>query len=614
MARKSFTLRKSEILSPEKGSYLQYPAGSEAASVGLSVRSDIDTQLRSDDLTPQPISYDPIVVGNQLPTISFFEINVVDYEELELAWGAPLVESPSTSTFEPTKVVIVYSPLGEPQTIADGTIIVNSNRVSNITHYVRSGRWAYYTLFLRYENNTGDSYYEKATSLSELPPFNYGSTKDMYSKIPEYYRSLDANLDSGDGGPLYRMLSVFGFEADRFRTEIDYLMSCKDPLNAHTQILDTIAKDLSIELRSEEIGASRLREILHRVGTLRRVNGTPASLFALVQAATGSYMSLEVTNTGDKYILIHPQRINYIKDPSISGGARGSLSGGVPRTTSFSPTLDAGGASVPSVTATYDGGAPGSDIGGFDEDAFSQPIGDDQLWAYFPDPLSGGSAAVLQTLSADAVVIRGDAFYFSMHGDLSENAQDQVFKVALYATGSGAASAGYSGTVNDVLIAEATTPILIGNTKYWKLQTSSSLPSTITPTFLAIFVDPEVNVSTGFGKLLLEKMLGGEYFDGSTDTGGWLVDYPSNARVSDYRWYDVDTDSIGDEQKSYSFYTGNYQKVKAVSTRYLPRILPVTEIQPKSGTHVYSNDMDNAESKWQLDWDIMPGALSQYPV
>jgi hypothetical protein len=52
MARKSFTLQK---LSAEYGSYVQYPSGTGAASVGLTVRTDDDSRLKSDDLLVAPI-------------------------------------------------------------------------------------------------------------------------------------------------------------------------------------------------------------------------------------------------------------------------------------------------------------------------------------------------------------------------------------------------------------------------------------------------------------------------------------------------------------------------------------------------------------------------------
>lgn len=618
MARKSFVVQRYESDAESAssgsasvyGSYLQYPVGSEAAFVGLPVRPDEDTQLRSDDLAPSPVLSEPSVPGSITPSISYFESQVLDYNEVQLTWDVALTEV-LNSIPQATRVLIVYSDLGEPQTVSEGLLLVNTNNSTSFTHYVQPGKWAYYTMFLKYENAFGTVYYDRVTSIAELLPNDYGCSEDMYSKIPEYYRELDSALDNGSGGPLKRMISLFGFEADRMRTVIDYVVSFKDPMVAHSQVLDVLAKDLTVDIRSDELGTAKLRNILDSVGIIRRSLGTPASIALIVQAATGSEANFNLSGTLPA-IDIYAQRVNLLKDPNIIGGAAGSFVGGTPRTSTFTSTFEAGGASVPTVDATYEGGTPFSSLSPYDEfadadEAFEEEI-NEQFWQYAPDPVSGGSLSYLKTIDNVIPISPGESLYFSMHGDFVDNAQDEVVRVALYANGTGAASAGYSGTVDDVLVCESTNPVVIAGIKYWELIIPNATSEWYTASF-TMFVNTSANISRGFQKLMLEKTLGGSYFDGDTPEGGWVIDYATGQRISDYRWHNVDdpsSDIEGDPQQSYSIYNSNYKKTRVLADRYLAQILPVTQVSYLSP--IYSNaPSDVSTPLWSLNWNIIKG-------
>lgn len=623
MTRRSFLIQKyeSEATSASSGSasvygsYLQYPLGSEGASAGLSVKIDDDTKLKADDLSQSPILSEPTFPGSLTPTVSYFESKILDYNELQLEWNLALA-STLTITPQPTRVLIVYSDLGEPQTVAEGLLLVDTNSSTTLTHYVQPGKWAYYSMFLKYENTAGVVYYDRVATLSELMPYNYGCSEDMYRKIPEYYRSLDAELDSGNGGPLKRMVSLFGFEADRIRTSIDYLMSCKDPLLAHSSVLDILAKDLTVDIRSDELGASKLRNILHSVGLIRRSLGTPASIALIVQSATGSEASFGITFEDTPAIYIYAQRVNYLKDPNIIGGAAGSFEGGTPTTKQFSSEFDANGPAASSPSAIYEGGTPYSSLSPYDpfvdaDELFQEEI-NEQYWQYAPDPASGGSLSYLKTIDNPIFVSSGDKLYFSMHGDFVENAQNEVVKVALYGVNPNtAASAGYSGTVDDELVVQSTTSTSIAGIRYWELEIpllGAEVVNYIDVSF-TIFVRSSANISRGFQKMLLEKLNGGKYFDGDSAEGGWVVNYTTGARTSDYRWYnseDPNANTNGPAQQTYSVYNSNYKKTRSLADRYLPQILPVKQIS--SSAVVYSNNIDNITTPiWTLMWNRIKG-------
>jgi phage tail-like protein len=596
MARKSFVIQKT---TSEYGSYLQYPSSSEAASVSLwrgasyPARTDDDTRLKSNDLQLPPLLSDPLVAGELQGAIAFFEAEVDSYTQVTLSWGAPL--SVVSSTVSATALLIVYSPFGEPPTISDGTLLVETSTDSTYTHAVPAGKWAYYSVFVKYESTAGDLYYEKASSLSVLTPKEYGGSLDLFKKVPLYYRLLDEEMDNGAGGPLKRFLSTFGFELDKTRTEIDFLMTCKDPEIANSYVLDVLADDLSVKIVSDELGPLRLRNILNSIGKLRRQTGTIEGIETFYTALTGSDV---VVDTVNKKIKVYAQRVNLLKDPNITNGTAAGFDGGSPFTTSPVQIYDAGVAGTASVTATYSGGEPDSDapVPSPGTDVFTDVFATTPLWVYEPDASSGGSISVLQTLNADVPVIYGDILYFSVQNELFQNASSNITKVALYKT------AGY-GTGSEVPVASTTSSIVSGGNQYWELVVDDTV-TTYTNVFLAVFFKSNIVVETAFKRMLLERSINGEYFDGHTVLGGWLTD---NIRVSDYRWYNPANPSSsidGTAHQNFSVYNSNYQKTRNVAKRLLSTVLPVTELVT-SGT-VYSTQSIQSP-RWEITYNHIPG-------
>lgn len=617
MARKSFTLQKSTpnvVVYPSTtlpasteyyGSYLKYPAGGgDSASAGilatgLAVLTNDDTRLKSDGLLLPPILNNPAKSGELLPYISFFEANITDYNEIVLTWDAPLNDlSQVGDPDQPvsTEIVIVYSDEGEPQTISDGNILVNDNTSTVYYHNVLSGKWAYYTLFVKFESKNGDLYYEPCASLSLLTPNRYTSVESLYARIPEYYRLLDGDMDTGQGGPLYRYLSVFGYEIDKMRTIIDHLMIMKDPQVANSQALDYISQDLGIGLRVHELGASRLRALINIIGYLRRSEGTKSALELAVQALTGSDTEIDTVN---KTVKVYAQRVNLLKDPNITVLVAGLLDAGAYNTSSFNDGIDSGNPSVSVFTETYDGGNPSGP---------STPIAaGDQVWTFGPDNDSGGSVAILQTSSAYVRVKTGDILYFSMQKDLTSGNQDSILNVRLMRdTGSALAA-----------VAISTNPKKLAGINYWELKVDDGYPDYI-DTFLFVDVPASVDAANLFGKMLLERSIGGFYFDGDTTLGGWLVD--SNT-IADYRWYNQqDSDSSSEEVSSvtgelrkdtFSVYNSNYSKTRAVVHRMLSSYLPITELTTGT-TAIYPNS--NIQTpKWHVTFNHIPGVVYGVP-
>lgn len=548
---------------------------------------DNDSRLKSDNLQIAPT----------LETdIGYFEAQAVSYNEVALRWGVDLYSGPLLANSPmPVSLYIVYSQFGEPPTISDGVVITTTSTDDVAQHFVPEGKWAYYSMFIKYQSQN-DLYYEQVATVSVLVPKNYGSSADLFTKVPLYYRLLDDDLNTGNGGPLERFLSTFGFEIDRTRTTIDFLMTAKDPQISNSLVLDVLSNDLSIGLLSHELGAERLRNILNSIGKLRRETGTINGLKTFYTALTGSDVTIDTAN---KKIKVYAQRVNLIKDPNIVNGLSAGFDGGSPFTESFIQSYDAGlsnTASSPTASAPwagfFEGGVPA-------ETSFSLAA-DVAVWSYNPDAsVAGGSVSVLQMVNADVPVIYGDILYFSVQAETSFNAQNNVIAVGLYKT------AGY-GSAGAVQVAYSTTPRISNGIKYWELPVNSSVTS-YTNTRLAIFVKSTVVPTDSFKRMLLERSINSEYFDGHTVLGGWVTNQDNNIFVSDYRWRDeTNPDSaVGTAHNNYSVYNSNYQKTRAVAKRLLPSLLPVTELV-NNGTVAYSNRAISS-SRWTITFNNIPG-------
>lgn len=298
MARVSFTLRSSQ--------------GGSALQRDPSLLVDDDSALRGEAFggnvpVPPPPSAPSVPVFG---ATSSFSATPIDYGVVQLQWniGTPLVSTVTTDA-QPTEIVIRYSTVGEPMTPQEGsrvTTISPGREVFSLDHSnLPQGVWVYYSLFARYESTTLNPWYERVASLTVLVPRDYKSTDLLWSRIPEHYRIVDSAQAEGnfevrsldntraipdeliEQGPLYRMLSAFGWEMDRTRTLAHYLMVQKDPDLATPEVLDALAYELGLDLTSQDLGTTRLRGILSDIGYLREFKGTVQGVREWLTALSG---------------------------------------------------------------------------------------------------------------------------------------------------------------------------------------------------------------------------------------------------------------------------------------------------------------------------------------
>lgn len=291
MARSSFTFKQTTNASV--GSFLQiapnyYPG------------SDDSTALRSDGYVTAPTN----ASGTEL----FLDANATGYSTVTLNWQINgTLATELTASPQVTALLLVYSPVGAPQTVADGQLLTSiTSALGTYKHSnVATGAWAYYSLFSKYESNASNSWYELIGSTEVLVPKNYGSTDDLWKRVPRHYRIADQAIavagtptgDNGDGapisgGPLYRTLSVFGWDIDKMRTLIDYQMVAKDPANAATEALNALAFEVGLPITATDLGPIRLRNALWNVRSNTSTKGTLSGIERTLSNLTGSVVEI----------------------------------------------------------------------------------------------------------------------------------------------------------------------------------------------------------------------------------------------------------------------------------------------------------------------------------
>ena len=622
MARVSFTLRKTGI---DRGSYARYDidvyntaaSAGNAASAGTWVvddtegSRDFDVALRSDGYSIPPNEF----------VESFLEANAVAYGVVEIEWGADfpgtdLVEAPTA-----TGAILIYSPDGQPATVTSGTVLSESSTEFFYEHTgLSQGRWAYYTLFVKYESTVAETYYEPVASVEVLVPYNYGSTSLLWRRLPQYYRESDisigdyidpasdyANIELGvlpPGnvvGPLYKFLSIFGFEMDYVRTMLDYVMVSRDPAESNSETLDAIAYTIGVGLRTGISNTERMRALLDDIGYLRRSKGTLEGITGIARAIAGSELEIDQDNRTMK---VFAQRVNYITDPEDATGlvthrpahkveavrptyamgaydpttyvagnsatypSLGSISAYTPGmywTSASATTFEGLPVGVGDYIVAYDDGGStafavhGNDFAATNYSAYTTytVAGTD----YTPNS-SGASVGITHAMfhiDCPIPVQEADQVAFSVHSAVGTSGLKWVRLV----NEAGDVVGWSDGTTRagDSPAAQAVAATNLSGDEW-------------TIVFIEFLVDLSTVPTYQLKYLLAERNRLGEYFDGSFTRGGWILD-PAGNSTKDYLWSSEGSNN-GNAYESISVYSEDYQRTRSIVNSLLVGALPVT--------------------------------------
>lgn len=323
MARVSFRLRRADLVSsPDTNPFGSYVRGTdETAPAGLT-RIDSDSAIRADGI---------VFVTEDLVSSATFTATANSYNTVQLEWTKFTITPAEENLGEGsviTDIVVVYSPTGPPETVRDGIIVKTQyayDSVYSVEHQgLSSGNWAYYSMFLHW-NQGGDSinainWYERVAYLQELVPYNYGSEDQIWSRIPSHHRVNDVygrNLDPQglQRGQLERYLSTFGFELNRTRTLFDSVMKQYDPNETESQSITLLADMFGLEVTPDDIGVSRIRQIIQDIGYYRQRKGTLLAIKQYLIAITGCQVEVIENQSSPRYTFrVYAEKVNLVAD------------------------------------------------------------------------------------------------------------------------------------------------------------------------------------------------------------------------------------------------------------------------------------------------------------
>ena len=453
---------------------------------------------------------------------------------VHLSWNVPFkpIKGLVDVTPQPVGYMLVYSDYGAPDTISNGSVISEDYKyeedtivTTSFTHDGRrEGRWAYYSLFVNYRNDPkatrvssnidGEGsidpkewagFYERVASLAVIVPKDYGSTMGLYSRIPNHYRMADEAqgtapditvIEAGDGnsldkvtcpeygtlppggkiGPLFKFLSIIGYEMDRMRTIIDHNMVASDPDITGPETLDAVAGHFGANLSQSDLGTIRQRQMMDNLGLFRRTKGTEFGTALFLEAVTDRDVGIDVDN---KEITIYSARVNHILNPR-----------NVPFEEGYGPQPD--------------------------EKIDGQQLGDDD------------EATAAVTLKSPVNVAASDNLVFSIHAGGNNN-ENVLWARALNVIDG-------SPVINDVTGKAALNqyPVIVDGVNYFEIEIPYNFPGGQVYVQYGVKDWDQMQGSKLNSYYLLELNHIGQYFDGDVIRGGWFRD--DNNTISDYRW------------------------------------------------------------------------------
>jgi len=340
-----------------------------------------------------PLRSDAYVQPIVLATSTSLLVNVINYDtDLDEAqaliyWSSDVALTAGTpgSGVNLSEVRLNYSWVGYPEFWNDGESLATYTPASTelspyyqgidrTTGQIQSGglkasdhlsNWVYYSLFFKYTDSGGNVYTSRVATTSALVHKDHNMGEAMMARIPRYYRSLDSRVGANH---LRKFISVFGWEADYFRSLVDELMVLQDPNRIHYNGLDRLAAMTGLSFTSAELRPAQLRELVYDSDKFFDQKGRADALTDLLSVLTDSTVSCrEFTTTGSAATAAYNRakftlsagRLNLITNPRFVGTP--STSGTwnyLTNATSGSITVDHSAAT--GVTLSTDGSGAGT--------------------------------------------------------------------------------------------------------------------------------------------------------------------------------------------------------------------------------------------------------------
>ena len=545
-------------------------------------KTSTGSNLRKDSATDNAIRSDGISIENIISTFTTgtntFTANTISQGTVRLSWTLEeeLIEV-VTAGVAPTELRIVSSFSGEPTTIRDGSLVQVITATTATNTYddipvVQEGRWVYYSLFVKYGTTT-DYWYERVATLYIQIPISYGSVEGMWQHIPEYYKTLDyAQPDLTNGyTPLYSFLELIGNEVDRTRTLIESVALSNDPELAVTPALQQLAKEVGLEITTDDLGTSKVRALLNNIGTLRQQKGTISNICSYISALTGCRVEYEFDGALPKphVFNIYAQRINFISDPEFENTT----------ITTTTATVTKGGSTLYAkrqLTDTWGVVTYGSDVIGASNPVITKvgnsinvqmPSGSYAtrtvlLYPRIPFPYLGTETYGTSYDYSGTSGASFSALHTSTNTVRTTWETTTTWPASLFADDAWYTSPTFTFTSLSYRPSLEYTPSTTGAS-----ATVSSVP--------VLVFEMAPNSSITVGNWLFEPATNGDYFSGNTRDGGYVPIQTGTlgGGTFDYYW---DT-SGGGANNSYSYYLLDHERTIKTTERVIAQyIVPVT--------------------------------------
>jgi hypothetical protein len=521
MAYTSFRIRRQDqIAAPDPNPFGSYVRGDDSTAPTGETRTTSDFALRADGFVT--------ATGDQIVS-AVFSATAVDYSTIKLGWSAFALTNPIVNESGDTnisEIVLVYSQTGAPETVADGTVLKTQTYLDDVWGYdhhdLQEGKWAYYSLFIHWnQNGTGPSgvnWYERVATLQELVPYDYGSTEEMWKRIPSYLRyadttGVDADPEQLGRGQFQRFINIFGFEMDRTRTLINAVFTGYDPSLTESTSLDKLTSMLGLELTSKDIGISRIRQIIQDVGYYRLRKGTLNAASQYITAVSGCQVDVIENPTDPQYTFrVYAEKVNLVADSLFvieSGTKKWDFN---------------------SSSASCDYSKSGKVITVTNTDSAS---------------------AQFSLISKVAVPVDPDTQYWN----------------SLKVSGGGSiwgSQWSASATWDDWDTEEQTDSLMPVNLSPTERRVTLMPSSASTMAYPVIIYGLDAGETVNVSEWMVEPKTYGAFFNGDSDFGGFI--YQNN--FADYLWSDQ-------QYASYSVYTTNRTRTHNAIEKLLPTLLPV---------------------------------------
>jgi len=261
----------------------------------------------------------------------------------------------------------------------------------------------------------------------------------------------------------------------------------------------------------DDLGAHRLRNVLDDVGWFRRIKGTAEGAKFFIKSISGSDALID---TGARTMDVYAYRVNHMLDPQNTASVTDRVT---------SRLADVDEADNPGQYEFYD--------------VVATPTADTTIYR----------------IDSPVTVVRGDILSFSVHSGIGTDEGLSAIKWARV-----------TDTTTFAIKSIEVNAVYRHGDPYFDLDIDYN--GTVLVEFM---VDTRVLTYVN-SHFLLEKNGAGEYFDGDTKRGGWLIGIQN---ISDYRW----EDGFDDQHNSRSLYNEDYERTKQVVNQVFTDVLPIDQ-------------------------------------